>query len=857
VNATDPFGLVGQVLDGQFRVDELVGEGGFSAVYRGHHAGLNEPIAIKCLKLPAALGTSVVDTFVQRFRDESRILYRLSQGNLHIVRSIAAGTTTSRHGVLVPYMVLEWLEGKSVAHDLADRRERGEKGRPIEALVPLFASAADALAFAHAQGIVHRDLNPGNLFLCKTSSGTKMKVLDFGVAKVMHDSTLGLGPRAQTVGHIRVFAPAYGAPEQFGDDLGPVGPPSDVYSFALIFLEALRDHPVNEGAHLGELAQAAVDPEKRPTPRSLGIEVTDPVEAVFARATKLDPRERWSTAGEMWQALVAAVSAKPKMTSRTLAFGVSPASPSVPRVPLPGAPRVPLPSSSRVPLPSSPRVPLPSGGRSGSQPGDAPATQRYSSPRASDPDLLTAASGPPSVADEAEDEEEATRVRQPDEDVLRSIAMYDASADDEVSREDETCVAPGPPVSSSRQPSSEERLEEPGYDASDGTLMMPPGRAANPAGSAGQSGPGGAGALPALTSTLAFGAPNPGFSPPDPQPMQAHGKPANVFGGPTADAFPPAPPGFSPQDGSPPQANPPSPSGGHPIYGAYPAPPQQVQPMQQGHVQQGHVPQGHMQQGPPPQYGGYGHPEAGAAAGYGAPMPHGAAVEAAPAETRGKPPVLAIVAAIALLVLGVVGIALFWVSSRAPESPPEAVVATEVEPVPAPVDEPPPPPPPIATEAPLPEAPVAAEEPPPAAEPEPEPEPAEEPARAAPTPPAAAPVATARPAAAPVATARPAAPTPTANEAVDPRAWNESAARSRLAQANGVLAFCKRDGTVSGPGTADVTFSPDGTVSTVTLEKPYAGTKEGECVAGQFRRAKISAFDGGPRSVKHSFAVPK
>ena len=95
MSVADPFGLVGQVLDGQFRVDTLVGEGGFSAVYRGHHLGLNEPIAIKSLKLPSSLDGSLVDTFVQRFRDESRILYRLSQGNLHIVRSIAAGTTAA------------------------------------------------------------------------------------------------------------------------------------------------------------------------------------------------------------------------------------------------------------------------------------------------------------------------------------------------------------------------------------------------------------------------------------------------------------------------------------------------------------------------------------------------------------------------------------------------------------------------------------------------------------------------------------------------------------------------------------------------------------------------------------------
>ena len=89
----DPFGLVGQVLDGQYRVEKYVGEGGFSVVYRGTHIGLSEPIAVKCLKLPPALGSALVESFVKRFRDESRIHYKLSQGNLHIVRSIASGTT--------------------------------------------------------------------------------------------------------------------------------------------------------------------------------------------------------------------------------------------------------------------------------------------------------------------------------------------------------------------------------------------------------------------------------------------------------------------------------------------------------------------------------------------------------------------------------------------------------------------------------------------------------------------------------------------------------------------------------------------------------------------------------------------
>src|SRR4029078_3263116 len=134
----------------------------------------------------------------------------------------------------------------------------------------LFDTAADGLAYAHAQGVAHRDLNPGNLFLANTQHGVKMKVLAFGVAKLMHDGALNLGPRAQTVGQIKIFAPAYGAPEQFDDRIRSVGTASDVYSFALVLIEALRDKNVVEGTHLGEFAMSTCNPDSRPPPRCRG-----------------------------------------------------------------------------------------------------------------------------------------------------------------------------------------------------------------------------------------------------------------------------------------------------------------------------------------------------------------------------------------------------------------------------------------------------------------------------------------------------------------------------------------------------------------------------------------------------------
>jgi eukaryotic-like serine/threonine-protein kinase len=301
VAATDPFGLRGHVLDGQFRVDDYVGEGGFSVVYRGTHVGLREPVAVKCLKLPPALGSALVESFIKRFRDESRLHYRLSQGHLHIARCIASGTTVApATSAMVPYTALEWLDGLSLAEELEERRRRGLAGRPLAEVVRLLDSAIDALAYAHAQGVVHRDLNPGNLFLTKTPSGTKLKVLDFGVAKIMGDTALAMGPGAPTIGNVKIFTPAYGAPEQFDERVGTIGPWTDVYAVALVVLEALTGRTVMEGEHIGELAGMALDPDRRPTPRALGVPIGDEVERALACAVALSPGERPRDAGELW-----------------------------------------------------------------------------------------------------------------------------------------------------------------------------------------------------------------------------------------------------------------------------------------------------------------------------------------------------------------------------------------------------------------------------------------------------------------------------------------------------------------------------------------------------------------------------
>ena len=297
----DPFGLIGHAIDGQFHVLEVAGEGGFSVVYRGQHLTLREPIAIKCLKFQSKnKNPQVIAQFTQRFFDESRIMYRLSQGNLNIVRAITTGVTMAPNtGETVPYMVLEWLEGKSMSAELKERRQKKLPPKTLAQVIAEFEPAAMALAYAHTQGVVHRDIKPGNLFMQTTREGARMKVLDFGMAKVLSPEAMGGLESAETLGGVMVMSPQYVTPEQLEKAHGTIGTWTDVYSFALIVVEALTNKRAREAESMSDLMiQITRDPP--PTPMRRGAIVSSAVEMVFERALKRDTKSRYADAGAFW-----------------------------------------------------------------------------------------------------------------------------------------------------------------------------------------------------------------------------------------------------------------------------------------------------------------------------------------------------------------------------------------------------------------------------------------------------------------------------------------------------------------------------------------------------------------------------
>lgn len=302
----DPFGWVGSIIDGQFAVEAPAGEGAFGIVYRGRHLGFDVPVAIKCLKIPADLGPEQREEFLARFREEARLLHRLSRRTMGIVQALDIGAAAAPSGQWAPYIVMEWLEGETLEQDLKRRRAEGRPSRTLDEAMQLLAPVAAALAIAHEENVTHRDVKPANLFLARGQGGDLIKVLDFGLAKVFAETPTVTEALAQTGRAFRAFTPQYGAPEQFSPRYGPTGPWTDVYALALILVELAAGRPALEGNDVIQLFVASSDESHRPTPRALGVEVSPAVEAVLARALAVNPAVRYASLEEMWSALTAA-----------------------------------------------------------------------------------------------------------------------------------------------------------------------------------------------------------------------------------------------------------------------------------------------------------------------------------------------------------------------------------------------------------------------------------------------------------------------------------------------------------------------------------------------------------------------
>ena len=309
--AEDVFGIVGSSQAEAYDVKQVVAEGGFAVVYKAYHRSFRSPVALKCLKIPTDLSDDQQQEFLERFREEGELLFRLSASVPAVVRPLHVGTLAIDR--FAPYIVLEWLEGRTLEDELVERAKQGLGPFSVSEAVRLLTPVALALDRAHhfpgplgTLCIVHRDVKPENIFIVKGSGESTTKILDFGIGKVKSAATQIVGRQSLQRDQLTAFTPAYGAPEQWVPKrFGQTGRWTDVWGFALTLVYALTGRAPFDGDPAA-LMGGILDETRRPTPRQEGLEVNDSVEAVFLKALAVDPADRFGTMQSFWSALRAA-----------------------------------------------------------------------------------------------------------------------------------------------------------------------------------------------------------------------------------------------------------------------------------------------------------------------------------------------------------------------------------------------------------------------------------------------------------------------------------------------------------------------------------------------------------------------
>ena len=275
--------LAGRVFGGKYRLDRVLGQGGMGTVWRAEHVELGSPVALKVMA-PALAGDAAARA---RFRREARAAARLRHPHVVLVHDFGEHERA-------PYLVMELLQGETLQQEL-DREGRLQPARVAE----LVRQAADALGAAHAEGIVHRDVKPSNLFVCPDQDGPTLKILDFGIARAALDDEGGSVTRSGVI----IGSPAFMSPEQASGD--PVNHTGDLWSLGAVAYRMLTGAEPFGGRTVTETL-ARIRAGKFKSPSLLVGELPRRLDAFFVRAFALDAEKRFATAEEFGSAFLAA-----------------------------------------------------------------------------------------------------------------------------------------------------------------------------------------------------------------------------------------------------------------------------------------------------------------------------------------------------------------------------------------------------------------------------------------------------------------------------------------------------------------------------------------------------------------------
>jgi serine/threonine-protein kinase len=275
--------LVGEELDNRYTVVEKLGEGGMGIVYKAEQKMLKRLVALKVLRREIVQD----ENMVKRFMTEARAIASLS--SRHTVTLHDFGVTPE--GLL--YYTMELLKGKSLATIIKE-----EAPMDPERAAELICQACESLHEAHSRGILHRDIKPDNLFVTEADGQEEVKVLDFGIAKLMGEQADG---SVTSTGMI-VGTPHYLSPEQALGD--PVSPASDIYSLAAVYYEMLTGRTLFDPDTPTKMILAHVN--RRVTPvheRNPEAQISPAVEGVLTKALAKNAADRYASARDLANAL--------------------------------------------------------------------------------------------------------------------------------------------------------------------------------------------------------------------------------------------------------------------------------------------------------------------------------------------------------------------------------------------------------------------------------------------------------------------------------------------------------------------------------------------------------------------------
>ncbi|GMR23987.1 MAG: hypothetical protein BMS9Abin37_2470 [Acidobacteriota bacterium] len=261
----------GATLDDKYLLEEALGSGNFGTVYKGTHLSLQQDVAVKVLQTSMAPSSEAL----ARFRREGVSTCMIKHPNA--VSVLDFGLTESG----TAYLVMEFLDGRSLAEVLEERGTLSAE-RCSEILRPI----CDVISEVHGAGMVHRDIKPANIFLCRSRGKEQVKVLDFGIAKLVGDAA---SEEQLTVEGGIVGTPAYMAPERFNEI--PYDGRADVYSLGVMLYRMLGGQLPFPAKELMAVAMQHLR-ETPPSLCALNPDVSPDVEAVVLQAMSKDMVER-------------------------------------------------------------------------------------------------------------------------------------------------------------------------------------------------------------------------------------------------------------------------------------------------------------------------------------------------------------------------------------------------------------------------------------------------------------------------------------------------------------------------------------------------------------------------------------